>query len=693
MIPAPQSEGMTAEKSPDPQPPHAAESMTDAEMQQFLWDWGFSGDDTISPAIWRPARDRWSRTSSPLPPDSWCTPEPQSNTEQQLSDVPAPRSDQEENAESRTPSPVQSDCSVSGSQSSTENQLSDVPPPRSDQEENLASRTPSPAQSDCFASGPQTPERSETPPTPVDHGNASCDLSGDGGEIQESSEVDHEQHASAIGATLPKSHSLTGDGTCQATQGPFQKIPVIDLTEESRPAFSSLRNRQRLTYLRASSTWNCNAPLPSIEGTPFPDRILPSTPNKPFEPQLASHSNINPAASGIRSPEHVAFATQHKRGQNGEAIAKNSEPREKDPANQQKQRTNITTNSSAAQLDPSSSQFFSTFMKFRNSLPLSAAMAMMAPINQIQVLSTLAELSSAQGLTTKPGVAETTAHKVPAPMRAMLDNLKRKFDTDKSFLQSVIAYVTEQLIEDGKSKEQPLDQVETLKNDLDGLKTLPAALEQLVKERKQNQAIIANLENILKQVLKERQQYRTIIANLKDMVKQSKAGDSMGQKPVDANTTKDKNPCALSFPTPSASTGNSSMAQPLVVQSTSPAAYVSPYAGNASRKRTASETVAPSSPKKPHPGYAFAPSQETRNAIRHALPPVKAWMNETAPVQSGTEEKEKEVEKEVEVIEVESDADMASLFGDDDAPVETVDDAVIEADLNEAFDWALSQAD
>lgn len=75
----------------------------------------------------------------------------------------------------------------------------------------------------------------------------------------------------------------------------------------------------------------------------------------------------------------------------------------------------------------------------------------MAPINQIQVLSTLAELSSAQGLTTKSGVAETTTHKVPAPMRAMLDNLKRKFDTDKSFLQSVIAYVTEQLIEDGKN--------------------------------------------------------------------------------------------------------------------------------------------------------------------------------------------------------------------------------------------------
>ena len=54
----------STEQSPDPQPPHAAESMTDAEMQQFLWDWGFSGDDTISPAIWRPARDRWSRTPS-----------------------------------------------------------------------------------------------------------------------------------------------------------------------------------------------------------------------------------------------------------------------------------------------------------------------------------------------------------------------------------------------------------------------------------------------------------------------------------------------------------------------------------------------------------------------------------------------------------------------------------------------------
>jgi hypothetical protein len=78
-------------------------------------------------------------------------------------------------------------------------------------------------------------------------------------------------------------------------------------------------------------------------------------------------------------------------------------------------------------------------------------MAMMAPVNQNQILSTLAELSNARGLTTKPGVAGSTPHKVPAAMRAMLDNLKRKFDTDTSFLQSVIVYVTEQLIEDGKN--------------------------------------------------------------------------------------------------------------------------------------------------------------------------------------------------------------------------------------------------
>jgi hypothetical protein len=251
------------------------------------------------------------------------------------------------------------------------------------------------------------------------------------------------------------------------------------------------------------------------------------------------------------------------------------------------------------------------------------------------------------------------------------------------------------------------------------LNTLPAALEQLVKERKQNQAIIANLENMLKQVVKERQQNRTIIANLKTLVKQAKAGDSMGQKPADANTTRDENPSALSFPTPSAptgnfsktqplsfpthsaATGNFSKTQPLVVQSTSPAVYISPYAIDASRKRKASETVTPSSPKKPHPGYAFAPSQGTQYAIRHALPPVKTWMKEAAPVQSAPEEKEKE--KEVELIEVESDDDLASLFGEndddavveavDDADVEAVDDAVFEADMNEAFDWALNQPD
>ncbi len=433
----------STEQSPDPQPPHAAASMTDVEMQQSFWDWNFSGVDTISPAIRRPARVRWSRTPSvstpfpckngtkvlqqPLPPESWCSPEPETTTEYQLSDVHAPRSDQKENSDSRTPS------------------VSHLPFSK-----NPTKASRQPAQSDCFASGLQTPERSETPPTPVDHGNASCDLLGDDGEIQESSEVHHEQHPGAIGATLPKSHSLTGDGTRQATQAPFQKIPVVDLTEESRPPFSSLRNRQRSAYLRASTTRSRNTPLPSIEGNRFPDQTLPSAPNKTSGPQLASRSNINPAASGIWSPEHVAFAAQHKGGQNIEAIAKNSEPRAKEPANQQKQWANTTTNFSAAQLDPSS-QFFSTFMKFRNSLPLSAAMAMMAPINQTQVLSTLAELSSAQGLTTTSGVAENTTHKVPAPMRAMLDNLKRKFETDKSFLQSVIAYVTEQLIEDGKN--------------------------------------------------------------------------------------------------------------------------------------------------------------------------------------------------------------------------------------------------
>jgi len=432
------------EQSPDPQPPHAAASMTDAEMQHSLWDCIFSDVDTIAPATRRPGRVRWSRTPSvstlfscknrtkasqqPLPPDLWCDPEPQTSTAQQLSDVPAPRSDQEENSESRT-------ASVSFLLFS----------------KNPTKASRQPAQSDCFASGPQTPERSETPTTPVDHGIASCDLFGDDGEIQGSSELDHQQHPVATGATLPESQVLTGDGTYQATQGPFHKIPVVDLTDDSRVASSSLSNRRKFALLRASPTWNCNTPLPSIEGNRLPDRTLPSTPNNPLAPQLASQANNNFAASGIRSAEHVAFAAQHKRSQNAEAIAKASEFQEKEPANQQKQGAHTTTNPSAAQLDPSSSQFFSTFMKFRNSLPLSAAMAMMAPVNQNQILSTLAELSNGRGLTTKPGVAESTPHKVPAAMRAMLDNLKRKFDTDTSFLQSVIVYVTEQLIEDGKN--------------------------------------------------------------------------------------------------------------------------------------------------------------------------------------------------------------------------------------------------
>jgi hypothetical protein len=471
------SQGLTLqpnEQSSDPRPPHAVRSLTDTEMQNMLELLGFVPE----PEPEQPSQRDDSFVSA-FPDD-----EPQLDSSpsksQQLADAAVPRPHEEESSVSRMPSvntsssflnrtkaskqPAQSDCFASALLPRMQQQLSDLPAPRSEQGEKSISRTPSvshqligtntsktlqkPVQSNCFVSGPQTPERSGTPPTPVDHEDALLDLFGDDGEGQDPSTVDHQQSPLVTDAIHPQIQNL--GKSLQATQRPSQKtMTTIDLTEEPETITPSLFGNGRSdNTLRASATWNSDTPIPSIERNPRA-RTQPTTSSKPHGSQAASNPNATSAAGGNRGSECTNFAAQHGPAQKSESLAKKSEAREKQPAHKLGRGSAI--NSSPAQLNPSSSHFFSTFMKLRNSLPISAVLAMMAPPNQLQVLSTLAELSNAQGLTTNSDGAQSTTHELPAAMRSMLDSLKRKFSSDKNFLQSVIIYATEQLMDNGYS--------------------------------------------------------------------------------------------------------------------------------------------------------------------------------------------------------------------------------------------------
>ncbi|PMD55541.1 uncharacterized protein K444DRAFT_90223 [Hyaloscypha bicolor E] len=395
---------------------------------------------------------------------------------QQLSESLAPP-DLREQCISRTTSPSQSDCSALTPPPSKRQRLSYPSAPRPDQaEQRRESRTPSPAQSNGFVSASQSPARSETPPTPIDDDFVLSELFGDFGQEEVSAGVEHRQRPLATDVISPQSQTLVG--SLQATERNLAKpIPVVDLTDEHVTTTRSLLSNDRNNHaLRASF----HTPIPSIECNTRADSTQPTTSSNPRGSQPSSQPNANSEAFTYRAKlnDYLAHKQEHK-GNRSSHTSKNPSP---------------------TRFDPSMLHKFSTFMKLRNSLPISAIMAMMAPPNQTQVLAALTELSS---LEKSPGVTQPATHEIPAEMRAMLDNLKRKFNSDKSFLKSVIIYATEQLIGNDQGEGKSVDRDSVLRIGLNGLTTVEETREQLFKERSHYHEILSNQEYVINRLKKE----------------------------------------------------------------------------------------------------------------------------------------------------------------------------------------------
>ena len=406
--------------------------------------------------------------------------------------------------------PSQSDCSALTPPPSKRQRLSYPSAPRPDQaEQRRESRTPSvspppsanknrikgskqPAQSNGFVSASQSPARSETPPTPIDDDFVLSELFGDFGQEEVSAGVEHRQRPLATDVISPQSQTLVG--SLQATERNLAKpIPVVDLTDEHVTTTRSLLSNDRNNHtLRASF----HTPIPSIECNTRADSTQPTTSSNPRGSQPSSQPNANSEAFTYRAKlnDYLAHKQEHKGNRN----------------------SHTSKNPSPTRFDPSMLHKFSTFMKLRNSLPISAIMAMMAPPNQTQVLAALTELS---GLEKSPGVTQPATHEIPAEMRAMLDNLKRKFNSDKSFLKSVIIYAIEQLIGNGRffspknihlltslpdqGEGKSVDRDSVLRIGLNGLTTVEETREQLFKERSHYHEILSNQEYVINRLKKE----------------------------------------------------------------------------------------------------------------------------------------------------------------------------------------------
>ncbi|KAH8772081.1 hypothetical protein BGZ57DRAFT_895569 [Hyaloscypha finlandica] len=411
----------------------------------------------------------------------------------QLSESLAPP-DHREQCISRTTSPSQSDSSALAPQPSKRQRLSYPSAPRPDQaEQRRESRTPSvspppsantnrikgskqPAQSSGFVSASQSPARSETPPTPIDDDFVLSELFGDFGQEEVSSGVEHRQRPLATDVISPQSQTLLG--SLQATERNLAKpIPVVDLTDEHVTTARYLLSNDRNNHAFRASF---HTPIPSIERNTRANLTQPTAPSNPRGSQPSSQPNANSEAFTYRAKlnDYLAHKQEHKRNRS----------------------SHTNKNTSPASFDPSMLHKFSTFMKLRNSLPISAIMAMMTPPNQTQVLAALAELSD---LEKSPGVTQSATHEIPTEMRAMLDNLKRKFNSDKSFLKSVIIYATEQLIGNDQGEGKSVDRDSVLRIGLDGLTTVEEAREQLFKERSHYHEILSNQEYVINRLKKE----------------------------------------------------------------------------------------------------------------------------------------------------------------------------------------------
>ena len=311
-----------------------------------------------------------------------------------------------------------------------------------------------PQQSDCS----QTPGRSETPPTPTDS-------------------EDYFPSASTVGAP-----------TVWNPNTPIQSIECQSQTHDPPP-----------TTLPKSREWRPLVGLDLDSDVTFQEQL---------RRYLAVRGQILGESASVTKGGLVV------QGGSGESVTK-GESHEKLQQHNRSQSAN--SSSPPFPLDPPSLRKFSTFMKLRNSLPIAALIAMMAPPNQTQVLTSLAELS---GMQVAPGAPQPANQELPATMRSMLDNLMQKLNTDKAFLRSVVTYASGQVLKNGKhlshnecsftyrnNLDRAIDPKHILKagleTGLDELTTLRQAREQLLKERIQFHDVLANHGNLVDRFKKQ----------------------------------------------------------------------------------------------------------------------------------------------------------------------------------------------
>ena len=324
----------------------------------------------------------------------------------------------------------------------TKEQIADNSAMQLDPQEQRISRTPSvstpqpcatskaktfrqPQQSDCFASNSQTPGRSETPPTPVDFENCfpnDFTLPDDcfGGPLSNVNSgkgtatpvSEHNpQRQFATNAIIHGSQDIANPAQRTEAQS-SQAKSVIDLTAESDASTSTpLRAGPNHQLHGAATVFNPNTPMQSIEcqqvqqPSPTTSRTPRDQPSqKPdinsdvtFQEQLRRYmadknqllrqsGSVTPGASLTRSESLTKCGTIGK----GELLATGESH---DKPQQHKRSTSLSSlPSRPSRPDPSFLHKFSTFMNLRNSLPIAALIAMMAPPNQTQVLTNLAEI-------------------------------------------------------------------------------------------------------------------------------------------------------------------------------------------------------------------------------------------------------------------------------------------------------------
>ncbi|PMD43941.1 hypothetical protein L207DRAFT_508707 [Hyaloscypha variabilis F] len=547
-------------KSSDPQPTHVVWSLTDEETRSLEPRFGFHEEPVVSPqrdgfSSYVPRNDE-SDAQSVLPPtelpratdaqteifasqttsdhvpfDPFRSESPPPSQELTLFDrfssfsppafdpfrsVSPPPSQQLTDfaslpAKGEQPNlPLPSSGNTALASSMSKEQLSGQPAPQLDQKEQPISRTPSPQQSDCFASNSQTPRRSETPPTPVNFDSTCSDDFALPDDIFGSSNFDsdsghettlevehHQQRPFATNVILHGSQQLASSKQPPGSNH-SQAQSVIDLTAESSSSTStSLRTGPYHHFPGGQNVWSPNTPIQSIEcqrGThqPPPKFLVDPRGYQPFakakQPELSFREQLR---------NYIASRSESQA--KGESRVKHEYNKRNKSAN---------ANPPQTRLDPSTALKVSTFMKLRNSLPIAALIAMMAPPNQTQVLATLAELSDIQ---TPPGTPQPATHELPAAMRAMLDNLMQKLNSDKAFLKSVITYASEQVMKNAHDQEESIDRKNGIESGLDELGTLTEAREQLLKERAHFHEILSTQEYMVSYYKKQNSRLNAII--------------------------------------------------------------------------------------------------------------------------------------------------------------------------------------